>query len=146
MRQLARAEGVRLSVRGELPCRSNRVSGTGRTTPPRLRAATIPLAGSDCTQCSPVCRSAEGFRMPEAWLTTCGKFFRTPAGLRRPDSNAAEFASSIIRGRAPRCGQRGKGASGMDQPTPESVEKMWRYARKFAEKSGTVFHPDPEVT
>src|SRR5438128_12323059 len=34
----------------------------------------------------------------------------------------------------------------MDQPTPESMEKMWRYARKFAEKSGTVFHPDPEVT
>ena len=34
----------------------------------------------------------------------------------------------------------------MDQPTPESTEKMWRYARKFAEKSGTAFHPDPEVT
>lgn len=34
----------------------------------------------------------------------------------------------------------------MQQPSAESLEKMWRYARKFAEKSGTVFHPDPEVT
>lgn len=34
----------------------------------------------------------------------------------------------------------------MDQPSAENREKMWRYARKFAEKSGTVFHPGPEVT
>jgi ferredoxin-thioredoxin reductase catalytic chain len=34
----------------------------------------------------------------------------------------------------------------MKQPTAESLEKMRRYARKFAEKSGTVFHPNPEVT
>jgi ferredoxin-thioredoxin reductase catalytic chain len=34
----------------------------------------------------------------------------------------------------------------MQQPSSESLEKMWRYARKFAEKSGTVFHPNPEVT
>jgi ferredoxin-thioredoxin reductase catalytic chain len=34
----------------------------------------------------------------------------------------------------------------MDQPSAESLDKMWRYAHKFAEKSGTAFHPDPEVT
>jgi ferredoxin-thioredoxin reductase catalytic chain len=34
----------------------------------------------------------------------------------------------------------------MEQPTAESLDKMWRYARKFAEKSGTAFHPDSEVT
>ena len=34
----------------------------------------------------------------------------------------------------------------MDPPKPESVEKMWAYARKFAEKSGTAFHPDLAVT
>jgi ferredoxin-thioredoxin reductase catalytic chain len=34
----------------------------------------------------------------------------------------------------------------MQDPSPESVEKMWRYARKFAEKTGTAFHPHPEVT
>jgi ferredoxin-thioredoxin reductase catalytic chain len=34
----------------------------------------------------------------------------------------------------------------MKPPSEENVEKMWRYARKFAEKSGTVFHPNPEVT
>lgn len=34
----------------------------------------------------------------------------------------------------------------MEEPSPESSEKMWRYARKFAEKSGTAFHPDAGVT
>ena len=34
----------------------------------------------------------------------------------------------------------------MPEPSPQSLDKMWRYARKFAEKSGTVFHPNPEVT
>jgi ferredoxin-thioredoxin reductase catalytic chain len=34
----------------------------------------------------------------------------------------------------------------MPEPSPESVDKMRRYARKFAEKSGTAFHPDAEVT
>jgi ferredoxin-thioredoxin reductase catalytic chain len=34
----------------------------------------------------------------------------------------------------------------MLQPKPESITKMRRYAEKFAEKSGTVFHPEPEVT
>jgi ferredoxin-thioredoxin reductase catalytic chain len=34
----------------------------------------------------------------------------------------------------------------MDEPSAESLDKMWRYAHKFAEKSGTAFHPDPEVT
>lgn len=32
------------------------------------------------------------------------------------------------------------------EPTKESEERMWKFARKFAEKSGTTFHPDPEVT
>jgi ferredoxin-thioredoxin reductase catalytic chain len=34
----------------------------------------------------------------------------------------------------------------MEDPTPESMEKMWTYARKFAAKSGTAFHPLAEVT
>ncbi len=34
----------------------------------------------------------------------------------------------------------------MEPPTAESLEKMWRYARKFAEKSGTVFHSGEGVT
>src|SRR6266487_5996852 len=38
------------------------------------------------------------------------------------------------------------GSKQMNEPSAESREKMWRYARKFAEKSGTVFHPEAEVT
>ncbi len=34
----------------------------------------------------------------------------------------------------------------MHEPTPESMERMWNYAWKFAAKSGTTFHPDREVT
>jgi ferredoxin-thioredoxin reductase catalytic chain len=34
----------------------------------------------------------------------------------------------------------------MEQPRPESVQKMWRYAEKYAEKSGTCLHPQREVT
>ena len=34
----------------------------------------------------------------------------------------------------------------MKQPSTESLEKMWRCAQKFAEKSGTAFHPNGEVT
>jgi len=34
----------------------------------------------------------------------------------------------------------------VDNPSEKSTEKMWTYARKFAEKSGTSFHPDKEVT
>lgn len=34
----------------------------------------------------------------------------------------------------------------MHEPRPESMERMWNYARKFAAKSGTTFHPDREVT
>jgi ferredoxin-thioredoxin reductase catalytic chain len=33
-----------------------------------------------------------------------------------------------------------------DQPTQASMDKMWNFAKKFAEKSGTVFSPDPYVT
>src|SRR5207245_1718887 len=32
------------------------------------------------------------------------------------------------------------------EPTAASLEKMRTYARKFAEKTGTVFHPDLAVT
>jgi ferredoxin-thioredoxin reductase catalytic chain len=31
-------------------------------------------------------------------------------------------------------------------PSQANVDKMWAYARKFAEKSGTSLHPDHEVT
>jgi ferredoxin-thioredoxin reductase catalytic chain len=42
----------------------------------------------------------------------------------------------------------------LDQPsdedraraTPESLAKMWKYVRHFAEKSGTHLHPHPEIT
>ncbi|HXE73162.1 MAG TPA: ferredoxin-thioredoxin reductase catalytic domain-containing protein [Candidatus Nitrosotenuis sp.] len=34
----------------------------------------------------------------------------------------------------------------MSKPSPQSLEKMWNFARKFAEKSGTSFSPNPEVT
>jgi len=32
------------------------------------------------------------------------------------------------------------------QASPQSMEKMWKYARKFAEKSGSYLHPHPEIT
>ena len=32
------------------------------------------------------------------------------------------------------------------EPTAVSTERMWKFARKFAEKSGTTFHPTAEVT
>lgn len=31
-------------------------------------------------------------------------------------------------------------------PTPKNVDRMWKFATKYAEKSGTAFHPDREVT
>lgn len=34
----------------------------------------------------------------------------------------------------------------MSEPTEKSLEKMWNYARKFAEKSGTAFSPYDGVT
>lgn len=34
----------------------------------------------------------------------------------------------------------------MNQPTPENLEKMWKYARKFAQKTGTFFSPVEGVT
>jgi ferredoxin-thioredoxin reductase catalytic chain len=32
------------------------------------------------------------------------------------------------------------------EPTKTNVDRMWKFARTFAEKSGTSFHPTPEVT
>jgi len=34
----------------------------------------------------------------------------------------------------------------MDRPTKESLDKMWKFVKGFAEKSGTTFHPTPAVT
>jgi len=34
----------------------------------------------------------------------------------------------------------------MDEPKPESVQKMWKYAEAFANKSGTNLHPQREIT
>ena len=31
-------------------------------------------------------------------------------------------------------------------PSQANIDKMWAYARKFAEKSGTSLHPDVTVT
>jgi ferredoxin-thioredoxin reductase catalytic chain len=34
----------------------------------------------------------------------------------------------------------------MSGPSEKNLEKMWKYAKGFAEKSGTVFHPNQAVT
>ena len=34
----------------------------------------------------------------------------------------------------------------MAEPSKANVDKMWAYARKYAEKSGTLLHPDVSVT
>jgi ferredoxin-thioredoxin reductase catalytic chain len=34
----------------------------------------------------------------------------------------------------------------VDQPSEKSVAKMWNYAEKYAEKSGTHLHPQREIT
>ena len=34
----------------------------------------------------------------------------------------------------------------MAEPSKESLEKMWKYVKGFAEKSGTSMHPNPAVT
>src|SRR5215467_7210778 len=34
----------------------------------------------------------------------------------------------------------------MPDPKQESLDKMWRYVKGFAEKSGTAMHPNPAVT
>ncbi|MGH7255880.1 MAG: ferredoxin-thioredoxin reductase catalytic domain-containing protein [Nitrospirales bacterium] len=34
----------------------------------------------------------------------------------------------------------------MNPPKKESLAKMWTFVRGFAEKSGTTFHPTPNVT
>jgi ferredoxin-thioredoxin reductase catalytic chain len=34
----------------------------------------------------------------------------------------------------------------MTTPSKATIDKMWTFARKYAEKSGTHFHPDPGVT
>jgi ferredoxin-thioredoxin reductase catalytic chain len=34
----------------------------------------------------------------------------------------------------------------MEDPKRESIQKMWNYAEKFAEKSGTHLHPDRFIT
>ena len=34
----------------------------------------------------------------------------------------------------------------MDTPSEKNMNRMWNYAKKYAEKSGTVFHPEETVT
>lgn len=34
----------------------------------------------------------------------------------------------------------------MDVPSKDSLDKMWKFVKGFAEKSGTTFHPTPAVT
>jgi ferredoxin-thioredoxin reductase catalytic chain len=34
----------------------------------------------------------------------------------------------------------------MPEPSEKSLDKMWKYAKGFAEKSGTAFHPNRAVT
>lgn len=39
-------------------------------------------------------------------------------------------------------------SKGMDmgEPNKDSLDKMWKFVKGFAEKSGTTFHPTPAVT
>lgn len=41
-----------------------------------------------------------------------------------------------------------EGPTDADRTTasPKSLEKMWKFVRAYAEKSGTFLHPQPEVT
>jgi ferredoxin-thioredoxin reductase catalytic chain len=32
------------------------------------------------------------------------------------------------------------------QASPQNIEKMWRFAERYAEKSGTYLHPQREIT
>src|SRR5882724_567900 len=32
------------------------------------------------------------------------------------------------------------------EPTKVNVDRMWKFVRTFADKSGTTFHPNPDVT
>jgi hypothetical protein len=34
----------------------------------------------------------------------------------------------------------------MAEPKQDSLDKMWKYVKGFAEKSGTAMHPNPAVT
>ena len=34
----------------------------------------------------------------------------------------------------------------MSEPSEKNLKKMWKYAKGYAEKSGTVFHPNQAVT
>ena len=34
----------------------------------------------------------------------------------------------------------------MAEPSQANIDKMWAYAKKYAEKSGTSLHPDRSVT
>lgn len=34
----------------------------------------------------------------------------------------------------------------MAEPSKESLDKMWKYVKGFAEKSGTAMHPNEAVT
>lgn len=34
----------------------------------------------------------------------------------------------------------------MGAPRPDSIERIWKFVRGVAEKSGTTFHPNPKVT
>ena len=34
----------------------------------------------------------------------------------------------------------------MGHPTKDSLDKLWRSLKGFAQKSGTTFHPNPVVT
>jgi len=46
---------------------------------------------------------------------------------------------------APRPVPFAKGVA-MVEPKQESLDKMWKFVKGFAEKSGTAMHPTPEVT
>ena len=54
------------------------------------------------------------------------------------------FAATIIAsGLVPLALTKGEN---MDEPKKESLDRMWKFVKGFAEKSGTTFHPTPGVT
>ena len=32
------------------------------------------------------------------------------------------------------------------EPSEKNMQKMWKYVKKYTEKSGTYLHPDPSIT
>ena len=52
----------------------------------------------------------------------------------------------LVNCRSRRSGRHSQEITDMPEPKQASLDKMWKYVRGFAEKSGTTMHPNPSVT